>query len=86
MKIHIWDYNDKFYLKTNDLKVRELPCEIEFEKYVPYFVDLTVSKYDFEKKGEHITGYSISEIDKIYSILIYREMGLSESSLNLFSF
>ena len=34
---------------------------------------LTFSKYDFEKNGEQITGYSISEINKIYQILIYRE-------------
>ena len=45
-------------------------------------MDLTFSKYDFEKNGEQITGYSISEINEIYEIRIYREMGLSESSLN----
>ena len=27
-------------------------------------MDLTFSNYDFEKKGEHITGYSIFEINK----------------------
>ena len=59
----IWDYNDKLYLKINDIKIRELPGEIEFKKDVPYIMDLT-SKYDFEKKGEQITGYSISEINK----------------------
>ena len=63
--MQIRDYNDKFYLKTNDLKIRELPGEIEFKKDVPYIMDLTFSKYDFEKKGEQITGYSISEINKI---------------------
>ena len=26
-------------------------------------MDLTFSKYDFERKGEQITGYSISEIN-----------------------
>ena len=34
------------------------------EKDVPYIMDFTFSKYDFEKKGEQITGYSISEINK----------------------
>ena len=29
-------------------------------------MDLTLSKYDFQKNGEQITGYSISEINKIY--------------------
>ena len=65
--MHIWDYNNKFYLKTNDVNIRELPGdEHVFQKDVPYIMDLTFSKYDFEKKGEQITGYSISEINKIY--------------------
>ena len=29
-------------------------------------MDLTLSKYDFDKNGEQITGYSISEINKIH--------------------
>ena len=64
LKMQIWDYNDKFYLKTNDLKIKELPGEIEFKKDVPYIMDITFRKYDFQKNGEQITGYSISEIDK----------------------
>ena len=48
------------------VKVKELPDEIEFKKDKPYIIDLTFSKYDFQKKGEQITGYSISEINKIY--------------------
>ena len=82
----ILDYNDKLYLEINDIRIRELPGEIEFKKDVPYIMDLTFSKYDFEKNDEQITGYSLSEINKnllsyyIY-IYIYR-MGLSESSLN----
>ena len=66
LKMSIRDYNDKFYLKTNDIKIRELPGEIEFKKDVPYIMDLTFSKYDFQKNGEQITGYSISEIKKNY--------------------
>ena len=58
----VWDYSDKFYLQTNDVKIRELPGEMEFKKDNPYIVDLTFDKYGFEKKGEQITGYSISEI------------------------
>ena len=64
LKMPIWDYNDKFYLEINDVKIRELPCEVEFRKDNPYNIDLTFSKYDFEKNGEQITGYSISEILK----------------------
>ena len=64
--MQIWDYNDKFCLKTNDVKIRELPGEHVFQKGVPYIMDLTFSKYDFEKKGVQITGYNISEMNKIY--------------------
>ena len=49
-------------------------------------MDLTFSKYDFQKNGDQITGYSISEINEnllVYYIYIYR-MGLSESSLKAF--
>ena len=52
-------------LEINDVKIRELLGEHVFQKGVPYIMDLTFSKYDFEKKGEQITGYSISEINKI---------------------
>ena len=66
LKMPLWDYSDKFYLKANGLKFRELPGEIEFKKDVPYIVDLTFSKYDFQKNGGQITDYSISEINRIY--------------------
>ena len=52
--------------ETNDIKIRELLGEIEFKKDVLYIVDLTISKYVFEKKGEQLTGYSIAEINKTY--------------------
>ena len=66
LKMQLWDYNDKFYLKINDSKIRELPGDRVFQKDVPFIMDLTFSKYDFQKNGEQITGYSISEINKIY--------------------
>ena len=66
LRIPIWDYNSKFYLKINDVKIKELPNEYTFQKDVPYIMDITFSKYDFQKNGEQITGYSISEINKIY--------------------
>ena len=66
LKMPIWDYNDKFYLEINDLEIRELPSEHVFQKDVPYIMDLTFSKYDFQKNGGHITGYSIPQINKIY--------------------
>ena len=66
LRIPIWDYNDKIYLKINDVKIKELPNEHSFQKDVPYIFDITFSKYDFQKNGEQITGWSISEINKIY--------------------
>ena len=69
LKMPIWDYNDKFYLKTNDINIKELPNEHTFQKDVPYIMDITFRKYDFQKSGEQITGYSISEINK--NLLIY---------------
>ena len=48
-------------------------------------MDLTSSKHDFQKNGEQITGYSISETYKKYKIIKYRDMGLSEPSLTPFS-
>ena len=66
LKMPIWDYNEKFYLKINDVKIKEIPDEPIFQKDVPYIMDITFSKYDFEKKGERITGFSISKINKIY--------------------
>ena len=66
----ICDYNGNYYLKINGLKIRELPGEIEFKKDNPYIMELTFSKYDFQKNGEQITGYSMSEINK-YIIIIY---------------
>ena len=62
MEKPIWEYNGKYYLKINAVKVKELPVEAVFKKGNPYIIDFTFSKYDFQKGGEQITGYSISEI------------------------
>ena len=64
MKTPIWEYNTQFYLKINAVKVKEAKVENGFQKNYPYIMDLSLSKYDFQKGGEQITCYSISEIDK----------------------
>ena len=66
LKMPIWDYNDKCYFKINDIKIKELPNEHTFQKGVPYIMGITFRKHDFEKNGEQITGYSISETKKIH--------------------
>ena len=63
MKMPIWDYNEKYYLKIKSEKVKE--AQVEFQKDVPYIMDLTFTKYDFVKNGEQVKGYTISEINKI---------------------
>ena len=64
MKKPIWEYNGKYYLKTNAVKVKEAQVENGFGKDVPYIMDLSFSKYVFQKNCEHITGYSIFDIKK----------------------
>ena len=61
----IWEYNGKYYLKINAVKIKEVQVENAFQKGHPYIMDLTFSKYGVQKGGEQITGYSISEINKI---------------------
>jgi len=63
LKMPIWEYNEKYYLKIKSEKVKD--TSLELQKDVPYIMDLTFSKYDFQKGGEQIKGYTISEINKI---------------------
>ena len=42
LKIPIWDYNDKFYLEINDVKIEELPDYPTFQKGVPYIMDIQI--------------------------------------------
>ena len=78
MKIPVWKYEDKCYLKINEKKVLQYSIDkynetpdngieqIEFKKDTPYIIDLTFYRYEFEKDKETIKGYTISEINKIY--------------------
>ena len=59
----IWEYNGKYYLKINAVKLKDVKVENGFKNDVPYIMDLSFSKYDFQKNGEQITGYSVSEIN-----------------------
>ncbi len=78
MEMQIWGYSGKFYLKFNDKRVYGYSIglvnesngteitQISFKKDVPYIMDLTFAKYDFEKNKEHIAGYTNSKIKHIY--------------------
>ena len=63
-------------MNINAVKLKEVQVENAFQKEHPYIMDLTFRKFDFQKGGEQITGYSISE-KTLHTI-----MGLSASSLN----
>ena len=52
-------------MKINAVKLKEVQVENAFKDH-PYIMDLAFSKYDFQKGGEQITGYSISGINKTY--------------------
>ena len=49
-------------------------------------MDLTFSKYDFQKNGDQITGYSVSEINKNCLPIIYTEWGYQNQLENLLVF
>ena len=59
-------------MEINAVKLKEVQVENAFQKDHHYIMDLSFSKYDFQKGGEQITGYSISEIKKKYQVIIYR--------------
>ena len=75
MRIPVWEY-EKHYLKISDNKFVPYSVDrfnedekngieaIAFKQDMPYIMDLTFSKYDFEKPGERITGYTISSVNK----------------------
>jgi hypothetical protein len=78
MKIPVWEYNEKYYLKFNDKRLYEYSVnkynedekngleQIVFKQDIPYIMDLTFKEYNFKKQNETIKGYTISEINKIY--------------------
>ena len=78
IKIPVWEYNNKYYLKFNDKRLCEYSVnrfnedekngieEIVLKQDIPYIMDLTFKEYNFKKQNETIKGYTISEINKIY--------------------
>ena len=40
--------------------------KLYFKKGTPYIIDLTFYRYEFEKNGETIKGYTFYEINKTY--------------------
>jgi hypothetical protein len=78
LKIPVWEYNSKYYLKISDKRVFQYSVDVVnndekdtieqiiFKKDIPYIMDLTFKEYSFKKNNEIIKGYTISEINKIY--------------------
>ena len=62
MKMPVWGYNEKYYLKFNDKRLYEYTVnkynedeangleEVELKKDIPYIMDLTFKEYNFLKK------------------------------------
>ena len=82
----IWDYNDKFYLKINGFKIRELPGEPSFQKGVPYIMGITFRKHDVERMVSRLLVIAFLKLMKCIVLLHIYRMGLSESALKPFSF
>ena len=72
--MHVRKYDDKCYLEINhktyvsmlSINLMQIQMvtlkQIKFNKDEPYIMDLTFYRYEFEKAGEHIKGYTISKI------------------------
>ena len=71
MKIPVWEYNEKYYLKISDKRVFQYSVDVVnndekdtieqiiFKKDIPYIMDLTFKEYSFKKNNEIIKGYTI---------------------------
>ena len=88
MKKTTWEYNGKYYLKINAVKVKKLPVETCFQKDVPFYMDLSFSKYGFQKMESRLQVIAFLKLIKIhYSIkyiYIYIQNGLIRISFKTF--
>ena len=86
LKMPICDYNDKFYLKTNDIRIKELPGEIEFKKdCLILWISLLVNTILKRMVSKLLVIVFLKIIKEVLTYYIYI-MGLSESALKPFSF
>ena len=83
-------YNGKCYLKVNDKQMIDYAVDksktegdievITFTKDMPYILELTFYKYEFEKIKNKLKDIQLLKLMKLIRTIIYR-MGLSEPSL-----
>ena len=66
MKTPIWEYNGKFYLGINAVRIKEAQVENGFKKDVPYIMGLSFSKYDFQKMASRL---QVIQFPKIINLL-----------------
>ena len=72
----VWKYDEKCYLTNIDKEVTDYAVGkskteggfgvINFTTDMPYILDLTFYRYEFEKYNEVIKGYTISTNNKTY--------------------
>ena len=66
LKIPVWEYNEKYYLKFNDKRLHEYSVNrynedekngielVVFKKDIPYIMDVTFKEYNFQKKVKQL--------------------------------
>ena len=90
--MQIWDYNDKFYLKINDIKqLKSYLVNIPFKKTCLILWISLLENMTFKRMVSRlqVTVFLklVQSINLLYIyIYIYIEMGLPESALKPFSF
>ena len=85
LKMHILEYNGKYYLKVNAVKLQEVKVENGFKKDHPYTMDLSFSKYDFQNMESRLQVIVFVKLTKNINILyIYRQNGIIRTSFKTF--
>ena len=78
MKMPIWDYNDKLYLKVNDLRIRELPGDRVFQKGVPYIMVYFFRNMTLRRKVSRLLVIVFLKLIKVFNLLyIYIQNGIT---------
>ena len=67
----IWDYNNTFYLKINDIKIKELHNEHTFQKDVPYIMDITFRNMTLKRKVSRLQVTVFPKLINLLSFYIY---------------
>ena len=70
LKMLIWDSNGNYYLKINDLNIRELPGEIEFKITLTLWIK-PFQNTTFKRMANKLLGIQFQKLVKYSIIIIY---------------